>query len=172
MPRDDPEHRLQVQLTKWVRACVPMPHFFAGLDIAKKASAITRMQDKARGVISGVPDTIMLVAGLPVIAVELKAPGNRPTPRQFEVGEAIRAAGHVWGWCDTVTGYFELLRSLRVPLDARAGFWAAHYDAFLTGAAIRREEGKTGKVSVRRFAAKPSAARVAKAEALRSRVRF
>lgn len=171
MARDDPEHRLQVQLTKWVRACVLMPHFFTSLDIAKKASAQTRIRDKGRGVISGVPDTVILVPGMPAICIELKAKGKKPVPGgvQEHVGAAIQAAGHIWAWCDSVTGYYLLLRSLRVPLDPRADFWAAHFDAVIEGAAIRREEGKTGKVSTRRFVAKTTVGQVRKAEALRAR---
>lgn len=166
-----PESALQVMIHKWVRECVPEPHWFFSTDRAKAAGPHTHLHEKNRGVRAGQPDTHLLVPGRSLIAIELKSPGNKPTALQFEVGERIKAAGGIWGWCDSVAGYCALLRSAGVPLGWRAEFWAESHDATLAGAVIRREEGKTGTVSKKRFAAQPSAARVRKSHALRLKLK-
>lgn len=174
MARSDPEHNLQVQIVKWVRSCVPQPHWFFSSDRAKAFGQFTHAREKARGVKKGQTDTHLLCPGLPAICIELKAKGRELEPDgvQEHVGAAIQAAGHLWDWTDTVVGYCAILRSAGVPLAPRAEFWAKHYDAVLAGAAIRKEETKTSRPSRRRFAAKPTVGQVAKAEALRARVRY
>lgn len=47
---------------------------------------------KGMGVRAGVPDVIAIHQGK-VYALELKAPGGRPTPKQIDAVEAIRNAG-------------------------------------------------------------------------------
>lgn len=167
------EHSLQIMVNKFVREAVTARHFFFAVDRSKATGAFTHVREKSRGLVAGTPDTMLVVLGFPLIAVELKSPGNKPTPRQFDVGDAIQTAGGIWGWCDTVTGYCQILRSLEVPLIRHAEILAADHDATLTGAAIKREETKTGRVSFKRFeGAKPTAARIAKVEALRRVVKF
>lgn len=145
-----PEHALQVKVNQWVRECVPAPHFFCSVDRAAKRSPMDHVRQKAAGFVSGTPDTLLLVPGLPCIAVELKAGSNRPTEQQFRVGQAITIAGHTWRWCSSVLEYCRLLGALGVPLRPGAAVLAAHHDAVLAGAAIKREESRTGKPSAKR----------------------
>ena len=158
-----PEHALQVKINQWVRECVPMPHFFCGIDRSKKQSALQHVREKARGLVAGTPDTILIVPGLPLMAVELKAPGRKPTEAQYQVGEAIIRSGHHWDFADSVAGYMALLAGWGVALPPSAALNAEHKDAVLRSAAIRREESKTGKPSrARTRAAKPTMAQVAR----------
>jgi hypothetical protein len=150
-----PEHELQVMVTKFVRNCVPMPHFFCGIDRSQRHGEFEHVRQKARGLISGTPDTLLIVPGLPAIAIELKAPGNKPTEAQLRVRDAIQAAGGIWGWCDTVFGYAAILLNAGVPMIGRWDIAAAGHDATLVGAAIRREEAKTGVVSKKRAYRRP-----------------
>lgn len=165
-----PEAALQVMVTKCVRAHVQAPHFFTGIDRSKQTGQFTHARQKSRGIIAGVPDTLLIVPGLPAIAIELKAPGNKPTDMQERVGEAIQAAGGIWGWCDTVLGYMAILLNAGVPLQGRWDLAAAGHDATLASAAIRREEAG-GVVSKKRYPpreVKPSPARIRKVEKMRS----
>ena len=163
MRRAQPEHALQVRINRLVREHVAQPHLFLSVDAAKRSHDLARVREKARGVVAGTPDTLLICPGLPLIAIELKAPGNRPTERQEAVGAQIRAAGHRWGWCDSAEGYFALLHGLGVPLIGAWQIAAQHADAILAGAAIRTEEKRTRKPSGKRFAAKPSRAALAAA---------
>lgn len=176
MSNAQPEHALQVMVNKFVREAVPQPHFFCGVDRSKATSRFTHAREKARGLIAGTPDTLLVCPGLPLIAVELKAPGNTPTEQQEQVGADIQASGHVWGWCDTVTGYAAILRAAGVALHPRADIYAAGHDATLSNAMARRKEAKaSGTIPARRSkpqAAKPSAAKLRRVAALRSRVMF
>ena len=171
MSNAQPEHALQVRINAWVREHVPHPHFFCGIDRAQKHGQWEHVRQKARGLVSGMADTILIMPALPPIAVELKAPGNKPTERQTQVGTAIQNAGGIWGWCDSVAGYAAILRVAGVPLMMSADLAAQHSDAVLASAAIRREEGKTGKVSKAR-APKPTPARLRRVNAVRQKVMF
>ena len=159
-----PEHSLQVALVKLVRVYVAQPHLFISVDAAKSASSMQRIREKARGVLSGTPDTLLVVPTLPLIAVELKAPGNRPTDRQMQVGAAITAAGHHWGWADSCAEYFRLLSAWGVPVIGTWWLAAQDADARLASAAIRAEESKTGRPSRARSAypTRPSKAALAR----------
>ncbi len=132
------EHNLQVKIHQFVREVVPQPHFFFAVDRSRATGAHTHAREKARGLIAGTPDTLLLVPDRPAIAIELKAPGNFPTDRQSEVAGAITAAGHLSGWCSSVVGYMRLLRGFGVVLDDRADALAEQHDAVLAGAAVRR----------------------------------
>lgn len=164
-----PEHNLQIMVTKFVRAFVPAPHFFTGIDRGQRTGRFSHVRQKARGLVSGTPDTLLLVPGLPAITIELKAPGGRLTEQQLRVGDAIQGAGHGWGWCDSVSGYARILDRLGIPLLQNWDLGAASHDATLASAAIRSEEKKTGRPSKAR-APKPSAARIRKSVALQARI--
>jgi hypothetical protein len=104
----------------------------------KATAAFTHTREKARGLIAGTPDTLLLIPGLPCILVELKAPGNAHTGRQNEVGSAIALAGPSWNWCNSIRGYMDIIAALGVPLLDRAADLADKHDAVLAAAATRR----------------------------------
>jgi hypothetical protein len=164
-----PESDLQTKIKQWTGENVLRPHFFFAVDRRQKSAQFSHSREKMRGHVSGTPDTVLLVPGFPAITVELKAKGKKPEPGgdQEKVGAVIRQCGHHWDWTDTVTGYFQILRDIGVPMGNRAVLSAEAKDAILEGAAIKREEAKTGVVSKRRYApvkAKPSKAHLRKVE--------
>lgn len=144
-----PEHALQIMIHKWVKAHVAHPFVFNSVDRAKRSGQFTHVREKARGMLAGFPDTILLVNGMTITA-ELKALGKKPTERQAAVGEVIKASGHHWFWCDNVFAYAQALHNFGVPLVGAWGIAADGHDATLASAAIRSEESKTGKVSKKR----------------------
>lgn len=172
MANAQPEHNLQTKINQWVRENVPHPHFFFAVDRRKKSGMFSHVREKARGHVAGTPDTVLLFPGLCCITIELKAPRKTPDENQEQVGAVIQEAGHFWGWCDSVAGYCALLVRAGVPLGPLAALNAERKDAVLEGAAIRREEARTGKVSRKRYrgAEKPSAAKIARSVARQGRV--
>jgi hypothetical protein len=137
-----PEHNLQVKINQFVREFVPQPHFFTGIDRKAKQGRMQLVREKARGLVAGTPDTLLMIGG-GTYAVELKAPGNEPTDRQRDVGAAIVASGGRWGWCDTVTGYATLLTGWGVALYPESEDRAARLDTVLTTAAAKRKAKAT-----------------------------
>jgi hypothetical protein len=168
-----PEHDLQVKINQWCREHVPQPHFFFAVDRRQKSARMSHVREKARGHVSGTPDTVLLLPTFPAITIELKAKDKKPEPGgdQEKVGAVIQTSGHLWGWCDSVAGYCALLRRFGVVLGPYAAVKAEHHDLVLAGAAIKREEAKTGVPSKKRTykprSAKPSAGRIRKVEGLR-----
>jgi hypothetical protein len=170
-----PEFDLQVKIHQWTRENIPHPHMFFSVDRSKAGGRFSHARQKSAGHVRGTPDTVLLFPGLPAITIELEAPGNKPEPEQIEVGAVIQNSGHLWGWCDSVEGYCALLRRFGVPLNPYAETKAQHHDLVLRGAAIKREEAKTGAPSKKRYAprkVKPSAAKIRRVEAIRQRVMF
>jgi hypothetical protein len=171
MPKAHPEHALQVKLNQWQREHIPQPHFFASVSRQQKTAQFTHNREKMAGQVAGMPDTILQCPNKPIIAVELKAPGNKPTDAQEAVGAAIIAAGGCWGWTTTVEGYARFISECGIQLTNWAWLAAANADAILESAAIRRDETKTGKPSRKRVL-KPSLAQVRRVAKVRGRVLF
>jgi hypothetical protein len=164
-----PEANLQVMIVKFVRETVAMPFFFTSIDRTRKSSPGQHLREKARGMVSGTPDTLLVVPNKPAITVELKAVGGWPTERQEQVGAAISAAGGIWAWCDSVSGYCRILRNAGIQLPAHAEQLALRHDDTLARAAAKPKAApKVGRAR----AAKPSMGRIRRAEALRSKVLF
>ena len=170
MVKTHPEHALQVRINRWVREHVAQPHFFTGIDRSAKTGQFTHVREKARGIVSGMSDTLLIVEGA-VICVELKAPGNKPTDRQQEVGDAINKAGGIWDWTASVMGYAEILEAAGVPLIGQWRLAAERGDAVLLAAQIKADENKTGRVSRKRVQ-RPTATQVRKLNRMRAQVRF
>lgn len=171
---DHAEHNLQVKVNQFVREVVPEPHQFFSVDRSAKRGRWQHVREKARGLVAGTSDTILLYPGLPAIVVELKRPGEKPDDNQERFGAQVTASGHLWGWCATVFGYGAILLNAGVPLMEAWALIAARHDATLASASIRKEESRTGKVSKRRYQAaeKPSPAKLRRTEALRARIPF
>jgi hypothetical protein len=167
------EHILQVALVRFVRDAVSAPHEFLAFDRSKAAGQFSHMREKARGVRAGTPDTLLLVEGKAPIFCELKAPGNKPTEQQIDMGNRLMAVGCWWSWVTSVSTYFEWIKSIGVELRANAEFLAMHADAGVRSkiAAAETKDGKAPR-SYKPVAAKPSAARLRKVNAVRDRVMF
>jgi VRR-NUC domain len=174
MPRQiNREHILQVALVRFVREAVSAPHEFMSFDRGKAAGQWSHMREKARGVKAGTPDVLLLVEGRAPIWCELKAPGNKPTEQQIDMGNRLMAVGCWWSWVTSVSTFHEWIRSIGVELRANAEFLAMHADAGVLSK-IATAETKAGKPprSYKAPVAKPSAARLRKVAAVRDRVRF
>jgi len=61
---------------------------------------------------AGVPDRIFCFSGV-TLFLEIKAPGNRPTPLQTDEIEILSKHGMAATWCDTLTSGKEFLDSLK-----------------------------------------------------------
>jgi hypothetical protein len=83
------------------------------------------------------------------------------------------AVGCWWSWVTSVSTYFEWIKSIGVELRANAEFLAMHADAGVRSkiAAAETKDGKAPR-SYKPVAAKPSAARLRKVNAVRDRVMF
>ena len=124
-----PEHILQKHILQWTREAIAVEHLFMAFDRSKPSGQWTHMREKARGVLAGTPDTLLVVKGLRRIWCELKAPGNKPTASQALLGQKLRDLGDEWFWCFTVEEYYRMLLIDGVILHPNALFLAMHHDA-------------------------------------------
>jgi hypothetical protein len=170
MAKIGPEHSLQVKINQTAREVIDCPHLFFSIDRTKRNAEFEHVRQKNRGMVAGTSDTVLLCLGLPGIVVELKAPGETPDDNQNRFGAHVQTAGHLWGWCDTVVGWCRLLIAFGVPLRRNWEIIAAGHDATIEGAAIKREEARTGvpskKRTYRQPKVKPTAAQLRKVRAL------
>ena len=169
----DREHILQKALVKWVREAVSEPHEFLAFDRSKAARQFSHLREKARGVRAGTPDTLLLTARLPPVWAELKAGTNKASEQQEDMGARLMAMGGHWACLSSVEAYRAWIFGLGVELRTNAEFLAMHADASVLSVIARAEE-KRGKAprSYKPVAAKPSAARVRRLNAVRERVMF
>ena len=64
----------------------------------------------------GMPDIYVLVPSAPYaipVHIEVKLPGNKPTPRQEKVMRDLRKAGAVAVWVDGLHGVQQLIENLK-----------------------------------------------------------
>lgn len=137
-----PEHSLQILVHKWTRNHIANPHFFFGMDRSKVTSQFSHVREKSRGIVAGLPDTVLIVPGKPTICVELKAPGGKPTDFQLLVRDKLLAAGAHWDWCDSVSGYAHILDFYGVRLE---GLWKEFAEASDRTLAEARTKAKAAR---------------------------
>lgn len=133
-----PEHALQIQVKRFVAYCVAADHEFWACDRSKKQSPMQHVREKARGIRAGVADCTLAVAEMPEIYIELKWPPNKPTDQQKAFGDAMCRIGRRWCWADSLKGFRQCMVDFGVPLRPNAEIVAAHLDALLASAAIRK----------------------------------
>jgi hypothetical protein len=165
-----PEHVLQTQIKAFVRESIEAPHSFQCFDRAANHSGRQHLWEKNRGIRAGQPDTLLLCDGR-AIYCELKAPGNKPSDAQLEMGREIEWAGGVWFWADSVVAYYLGMVAWRIPMRANAGLIADHREALFQSYLLKGSVPKTRKASKPRVA-KPSLSHVRRTEALRKRIAF
>lgn len=112
--RRDLEGPIHMQCLNHLRMSLPgavIHHSANELDLHgdKRAKAIAQNKAKAKGMLPGFPDLLVIWNGH-VWAFEVKAPGNGPTKEQAAVGEAIIANGGKWA---VVYSYDELAALVR-----------------------------------------------------------
>ena len=74
--------------------------------------------------LKGIADIIGVSPDGRFIAIELKAPGNKPTQEQHEFLENIRRNGGIAFWADSVEDVVAGLKKHKVPGADRARLWA------------------------------------------------
>ena len=166
-----PEHRLQLRVKKFVTSAVTAPHRFACHDRSQNSYGGGPMGrhfwERQRGIKAGEPDTELTVNGM-TIKVELKAPGGKLSEAQIREGALIRAAGGIWGVAYSVTEYGNFLSEHHVPLALNWAIQAAHHDAMLEAAALKKPAPKKSKAKP----AKPSTGKIRRTESLRAKFPF
>ena len=96
-----PEHKIQVQIIRWLRAVMPeamIQHCRNEHGKRGQAGMIAAQMQKSAGVISGFPDLIVLpYANVGVFFLEVKAPKGRVSPAQKQVHEWLNRLGYPVG---------------------------------------------------------------------------
>ncbi len=168
------EHIRQRCAREFVSDAIDGPHLFASFDSARKSSAQAWNREKSRGVVGGFPDSGLFIPGQVPLWWEWKDRGNKPDERQQAVGDVLMGdIGHLWSWGWSIVTYCEWLALNGVQLRGNAALLAQRADA-KADSLIAKAEAKAGKApkSYRQRATKPTAARLRKGEAVRSRVMF
>ena len=119
--RDDPEHREAVALMRLVHlheGRYPALRWFYHQDNGR-ATRAQNGRKKAEGTRAGVSDYFLPFAGLHGVSarpfhglfLELKAPGEKPSPIQLEFLQAMRARGYAAEWRDSAAGAWKIIES-------------------------------------------------------------
>ena len=165
-----PEHDLQVMIRKFVAEAVKGDHLFIAFDRSRKQSPMQHMFEKARGLLKGTPDTILLTPNLPAIWVEIKAPGKTVSSLSYEqhlMGDTIKRCGHVWFWANSVVGYGQQLKAAGVPLVPWWPELAEKRDGILAAGAVK-SLAKDKPVAKRAPVKKAAAGRLRKTAKIRA----
>lgn len=161
-----PEHALQTQIKAFVREAVAVPHLFLAFDRTRKMSQLQHVFEKARGVKSGTPDTVLLVQDFPSVWCELKAGANKPSEHQINIATEITTSGHLWFWCNSVDSYRRGLKMLGIPMRPNAWLIAEHRDRLLSRPEAMNAQTKP-RATRKPRTTKPTLAQIRRSEALR-----
>jgi hypothetical protein len=120
-PRIDREGPIHKAILEYLRRALPgaMIHHSANeLDIGgdRRAKAIAQGKAKAKGMMPGFPDLIILWCGR-FLAIEVKADGNYPDPQQRDVGALIEKNGGTWAWARSVTEAEKIVKAWRAMVQ-------------------------------------------------------
>lgn len=121
-----PEHRLQIDVTKWLRLALPesrlaqLEVWWTAIDHAAAHSALVGRLRKARGVRPGIPDYWFLFRGR-VITIELKTDDGDTSDSQDATQIALEAAGAWWHCARSGEAVEAILRRHGLPLMASFG---------------------------------------------------
>lgn len=115
-----PEQTLHIAVASYLRLALRPPTIWTSLDAGAgkmtKASAGLR---KARGVMPGWPDILVIAPGPWVLGIELKASGTgRQSPAQREVEAGFHATRCWYVLCTSIESVEKALRFCKVPLHA------------------------------------------------------
>jgi hypothetical protein len=119
------EHAFQGILYKYLEFALPDEAILTSIDHANAASAATGAMRRGRGVLDGIPDTLITWQPDPakklqvVVWFETKAPLGRLKTNQEIWREALRRSGHFWGMPRTLEDAVLTLDEAQIPLRAR-----------------------------------------------------
>lgn len=128
-----PEHLLQVAVMKLAREVITAPHRIRAFDRSKNESGMQHLNEAARGIRKGTPDTELIVNGRS-INIELKARGTKhlkshqPTDAQEQEMQNLRDAGAYAACAWSLVEVVEHWRAAGVPMSNIAHEWAAGRD--------------------------------------------
>ncbi len=105
-----PEASLQVTVVEHLRLTGVSGLCFFRIPNDAKRSAMAGLWEKRMGLLPGAADLCIIVPGKPVLFLELKAAGQKPTPEQTAFAIAVRTAGHEWQWADSIEVALHLLQ--------------------------------------------------------------
>ena len=125
-----PEDRLQVHCAKYLKAALPAPGFFSGIEHARKQSLYSGMVQKAKGIKRGLADLNIWYMGR-YIGFELKVK-SPISPAQQAFGVAMQDNGFRWFVVRSVCELHDLLVSLNIPVLPSMRLLTMPYDAALS----------------------------------------
>jgi hypothetical protein len=142
-----PEHNLQTQACKFARDCITAKHKIWASDRSKKQTPMQHIRERARGLIPGVADLQLAVIGLPEIFLEAKWGSNKPSEAQLRFAADVEELGRLWYWFNSVEMFRQCLVAAGVEMRNSAVLVAAHLDALLKNAELRRQTAGPKKIN-------------------------
>ena len=125
-----PEDRLQVHCAKYLKAAIPAPGIYSGVEHARKQTLYSGMVQKAKGIKRGLADMHVLYLGR-YIEIELKV--NSPiSPPQKDRGKRVIENGFNWSVIKSVVELHDYLLECGVPVMPSMRVLAMQYDADLS----------------------------------------
>jgi hypothetical protein len=123
--RNQREHAFQGTLYKYLEFALPDEAIVTSIDHANAASAVTGAMRRERGVLDGIPDT--LITWQPdksrrlqvVVWFETKSPTGRLKGNQEIWRDALLRRGHFWAMPRTLEDAVCVLDEAQIPLKAR-----------------------------------------------------
>jgi hypothetical protein len=125
-----PEDRLQTHCVKYLKAALPEPGFFSGIEHARKQSTRAGNIQRAKGVKRGLADLNIWYLGK-FIGVELKVKSSTSDP-QKAFGAAMDANGFDWHVVRSVVALHDLLVASDIPVPLSMRIDALNRDAALS----------------------------------------
>jgi hypothetical protein len=95
------ETLIQASIIQWIRLQYPSVEIIHCPSEGKRGWTEQR-KAKMLGLKKGVSDLILVKDNPPLLFLEIKIPGNRPTPEQFDVLDRMAEKGHSAMWCNSL----------------------------------------------------------------------
>lgn len=126
-----PEDRLQSRCAKYLKAALPAPAFYSGIEHARKQSVFAGAVQKAKGIKRGLADLNIWYRGQ-FIGIELKV-ASPVSSMQDAFGKAMHDNGFNWRVVRSVVELHDYLAAeLFIPIPASMRSAAMHHDAALS----------------------------------------
>lgn len=116
--RGQEEFKLSCVVADYLRHALPAHVLWSHFPAGENRSPITGARLKRMGTAKGWPDYIIVHNGR-FIGIELKIPGNYPSPEQRAFGDCLTAQGGAWTVARSLDQVEAFLRAEGVPVAAR-----------------------------------------------------
>lgn len=147
------EDRLQTHCAKYLKAALPPPGWFSGIEHARKQSVFAGQIQKAKGVKRGLADLNVWYRGQ-FIGIELKVESS-VSEAQERFGRAMLENGFAWVVVRSVLQLHDVLVMHGIPVAPSMQIAALHHDAALSVPAVAsKSKGRPRKAPVNRAALK------------------